>query len=128
MSCLQPRACDEVAGMAAPPQAVKNTVRVLMMAFPPPKMKQHKNPNGTHWNKEPSEWERAKAFLRGPDIIKRMCAYDKDNLPRRTHMMMQDAINPEKFGCEFRSDVIASKSLAAAQLCQWVNGFFFCFF
>ena len=120
MACVTRAACIEVAEMPRPPQAVKDTVAVVMMAFPPPTMRQHSAKKGTHWNKAPTEWARAEAFLRDPGVLKRFDEYDRDRLPRQRAMMMQEKI--ASFGYEFRSENIAVKSVAAAQLCQWVNG------
>lgn len=66
MQCVTRTACIEVAEMPRPPQAVKDTVNLVMMCFPPPTMRQYANKTGTHWNKQPTEWERAQAFLRDP--------------------------------------------------------------
>jgi len=120
MACVTRPGCIEVAEMPRPPQAVKDTVALVMTCFPAPTMRQHSATKGTHWNKQPTDWARAQAFLRDPAIVKKFDEFDRDHLPRQRAMMMQEKV--ASFGCEFRSETMAAKSLGAAQLCQWVNG------
>lgn len=120
MQCVTKAACVEVAHMPRPPQHVKDTVGLTMMCFTELPARQFAETRGIDWNKKPTDWSKCKAFLSDPNVLKRLDEFDRDRVPRQRAVMMQERI--ASLGYEFRSEEIASKSLGAAQLCQWVNG------
>jgi len=112
----------EVRAMKAPPHGVVLVGQALCIMFEvkPVKVRASRCHGKMQATRKPKldYWEPAKKeLLANPNLLDRMLAYDKDNIPDSVMIKIKPLIsNPE-----FQPDQVKKASAAAQGICQWIH-------